>query len=165
MPQNQALGIHFYFNAGVPSTKPTSWNKCGIVDTLALKPQRETIDQEGPVPGCMALVDVIEVSRKMGFTVKVKQTEALFWQLLLQSLPLTPGANVQFNPSEGGLVKGWAKFQAYDQNEVPVLNIELWCAIDISSPPTLGGKQLVTYEIEGKVIRNPLNTGSLTNLA
>lgn len=165
MPANQALGIHFYFNAGVPSTKPTSWTKRGIVDTLALKPTKDKIEQEGPLPGRMGRVDVIEAGRKMDFTVKVKQPDPLFWQLILQSLALTAGTNVQFNPLEGGLVKGWAKFQAYDQNDVLVLNCEVFCAIDVPAGVTLGGKQLVTHDVEGMVIENPLNTGSLSNFA
>lgn len=165
MPANQTLGIHFFFDAGSPSTKPTAWTNRGIVDTLNLKPIKDKIEQEAPLPGKMGRVDVIEAGRKMDFTVKMKQTGPLFWQLLFQSLALTPGANVQFNPMEGGLVKGWAKFQAYDQNDVLVLNCELFCAIDVPAGASLGGKQLVSHDIEGMVIENPLNTGSLSNFA
>jgi hypothetical protein len=165
MPQNQSLGIHFFFNAGVASTKPTTWTKRGIVDTLTLKPTKDKIEQEGPLPGRMGRVDVIEAGRKMDFTVKLKQTDPLFWQLILQSLALTAGTNVQFNPLEGGLVKGWAKFQAYDQNDVLTMNVEVWCCIDVPAGATLGGKQFVTHDVEGMVIENPLNTGSLSNFA
>jgi hypothetical protein len=165
MPATQTLGIHFYFTAGntKPATSP-AWIKRGIVDTLALKPTRDKIEQEGPLPGRMGRVDVIEAGRKMDFTVKMKQPDPLFWQLVFSSLALATG-NVQFNPLEGGLVKGWAKFQGYDQNDVLVVNVEVFCAIEMPAGTTVGGKQLVSGDIEGMVIENPLNTGSLNNLA
>lgn len=163
MAQNKYLGIHFYFDAG--STKPGTWTKRGIVDTVQIKTTRDKIEQEAPLPGRMGRVDVIEAGRKQDFTVKLKQPDPLFWQHVFASAALAAGSSVQFNPLEGGLVKGWAKFQAYDQSDVLVLNVELYCALDMPAGATLGGKNLLGGDIEGMVIENPLNTGSLNQLA
>lgn len=162
MPSNQVFGIHFYFTHG--RTKPGTWVKRGIVDKLQLKPMNEVIEQEGPAPGHIARVDVIGAARKLDFTVSLKQTDPLFWQLAFNTEQLSAGSAVNFNPNGGGLVIGWAKFQAYDQSDVLRVNVEQLCSIEMPGGVTLGGKQITTGDLEGKVINDPLNVGSLTDL-
>lgn len=171
MPRSQSLGIHFFFvrdglNSASVSAKPSSWLNLGVVDDLDIDPKDKLSEIIGPAPGRRDRLDVVLTERVIDFSANLKQVASQIWQLAWGSLPFdatTTPTDYQFNPNEGGLVKGWAKFQGYDHDNVLRVNVEMWCALQLASPLKLGA-DVVSPQVRGLVIRNTLNTGSMLQL-
>lgn len=172
MPTKVHLGNHVWFcpySAGVSdaSTKPAtgSFTKVGPCTSLTVTPTVDSRVIKVPNPGVNQVEDVIAISQDLTISAHIVATEKLFWQLLWQSLALTAGSSVQYNPGEGvGLVKAWIKIQQYDQSNALFNTVDLWSALTIGGGVQFG-EAPIEFDLGGQVMHSTLNTGQIETLS
>lgn len=112
----------------------------------------------GGQQGGLVLKDHIQLSQETKITFKNNELSALPIQALFGTLDLT-AASVQANPTEGKrLVKGWLRFQAYDQDHVQRLVGILYGSLKITSVDPWSGRNVARAAFEFNLIRAAGNT-------
>lgn len=140
-----------------PNATDPKWLDFGNV---SLKPKNSTEVDEimGGAPGKRVLMDVVETSAKMSIEIKCKELSNIIFELLFGAESLEAGG--QYNPLEGGEVKGWLKFQQYDQKNALINTVDVY--VYLKRPSDLDeGEKTVSATIEALVLWSSLNTGNL----
>lgn len=126
-------------NDGADSVPAPLWMPLGIIADAQEKISSTEVEIYKPSPGTLSLADVKESKFKREVTLKVSECSNLMWLALRRALKTTSprtGAMGQHVPLTGGTIKGWLKFQSYDQDSnSQVLAEQVWCQlkVDVSS--------------------------------
>jgi hypothetical protein len=171
----KVIGNHaFYFRDGdaftVPSAgtagrndKPgaadTGWVDLGIINDLEFEHQREERDIFAPSPGQLRLYDVLETKRLLSARFTAQEMSPLVFELLFGTLKLT-SASTQYNPLEGTVKKGWVKLQQYDEADQAFNTVDIYAHLKIGGAVAFND-QVVTAQLEARVLHSTLNTGTL----
>lgn len=145
-----------------PGATDTSWGKLAVVKTLEIDPGNQTpYELTEPAPGLLQRTDVIMPGSLPVWSVTLKELDVLAFELAFNTLALTTGST-QFNPGErNATVKGWVKFQAYDQLNNSVTTVDSYASISLKSGITFDPTQVTEVQLEIKPLFSTLNTGSL----
>lgn len=178
------LGSHCYFaregdeideiTVG-PESKPdndpvSNWTSLGIVGDFTVDPQMSEIIIKRPAPGQMVDADVIETNRQGIYGLMLKQASELAWELLFGAKPINQAAET--NPgayaplSRTTAVKGWFKFQQYDQNNTLINVTDVWAHVKIDGAVTFAEAQTeeIRFQFRLRQLYSSLNSGVLSNL-
>lgn len=179
-PSSVLIGSHGYFwQDGQPFTLPApgttgreshadasdpGWANryLGIVGTCRIQSARgEGVEVWAPSPGQLRLHDVIASKSDIMVSFTLQQLTPLAFQLLFGTAALD-SSSTQWNPTAGpGRVKGWLKFQAYNQDNVLVTVADLYSSVSVPEDVTLDPAALVEVTVEARLLTSSLNTGSL----
>jgi len=184
MPQSILVGNHLYFaregtvvdtltvgREAKPDNSPTTnWTSVGLVSSATVETSQNDIDIFKPSPGRLRLYDVLEGKRDMSITCTIEEASPLMWELLFGSQPIPStglGAGVFAPLSRTGKVKGWFKFQQYNQADQLISVVDVYCVADIDGAVEFGGDQsaVITFSLKLRVLSSPLESGQLSNLA
>ena len=145
-----------------PGANDTSWGKFAVVKTIEIDPGNQTpYELTEPAPGLLQRSDVIMPGSLPVYSVTLKELDATAIELIFNTLALT-SSSTQFNPGERNTtVKGFWKFQTYDQNNDPVFTLDTYGAISLKSGVTLDPTQVTEVQVEIRPLFSTLNTGSL----
>lgn len=140
-----------------PGSDDTGWLDLGHIDFNS-KPTTEKEEIVRNVPGARMLYDVLHTKKGLTHALTLHELQNIVFELLFGTLDLS-GAG-QYNPLEGGPVKGWLKLQEYDQNDTLVNTHDGYVYLAPPSDITRDDKH-VTCEIEAMLLYSTLNTGTL----
>lgn len=164
-------GIHLWIapeaNGFSATTKPSQdadWLAAGHVSELVIDPQVTERVVRAAAPGKVRRLDVVETARETNVRVTLEQTNRWLYESIFGADTLAAGTDVQFNPEEGGTLRGWVKLAAYDQDDTLALTVDLWCRIKAAGPMTIGTGNSITCELELQTLYSSLNTGQIEDL-
>jgi hypothetical protein len=169
-------GHLYFFRDGVAYTDPTSGtsgreskpgsNDTGWIDLGVNENIQPDSTQSGEdvlmkgTPGMRREYDVIAISRILNIRFQLQELSALAYEQIFRTEALS-SASSQFNPLEGGQLKGWLLIQPYDQNDQALGPITVYGRLQVTSPPTFGAAR-TTIDMEHKVLHSTLNSGTLS---
>jgi hypothetical protein len=169
MPASQIFGCHFFFVVEGASSSQTqrpsfaSGDEVGYVTEMNIEPVIEEREIWAPNTGRLYRMDVREFKRAHNVSVTVEQTSATFWRTLLNTLSLTAGSNVQYNPNEGTTLRGWSQFQFYDDTNTLINTLAIWSRLKIA--PVRFGPELTRGEFQVMELYSSQNNGTFATLA
>lgn len=115
-----------------------------------------------PLPGRARAVDVIEYNVDLFYRMTLHVHDALLLELTRGTGALSASVS-QFNQLEGFDVKGWFKFQIYNQAEALILTEDAWCHINVTGEPTYDPESEHTrVDVECTVLHSTKNTAATT---
>lgn len=183
MPQSILVGNHLFFaregetidavvvsRTAKPDNSPTTnWTSVGIVSAASV--QRETTDIEifRPSPGRMQLHDVLETKPDLTITCTVDEASPLMWELCFGSLKIDPAASTNpgaFVPlARTGKVKGWFKFQQYNQADQLISVVDVYGYAEIDGAVEFGDQTaVVSFSLKIRRLKADAESGQLSNL-
>jgi hypothetical protein len=149
-------------NSGADSTSAPIWTPLGIIADAQEKVSSTKIEVYAPSPGTLQLSDVRETKFKRELTLKIGECSNVMWLVLRRALlitsPLT-GAIGQFVPLTSGTIKGWIKFQAYNQDtNAQELIEQTWCQFSVDGAVSYGSDKAVEFSASVLQLRSSLNS-------
>ncbi len=168
MPKATYYGPHFFFSSvakGATSSSKGTFVDYGKINKAVIRGDGDAREVLAPYPNVLKRIGVVGTRRVTDFTLTFVEASPLHFIAAFGTAWFDGGTAVQFNPNEGdGLVRGWAKLQLYDGDWVtganPTAVIDMWSVLKCSELDL--SNDLVNAVVEGMVIENTLNTGSLT---
>ena len=142
-----------------PGAEDTGWINFGRVMNWNLDTQVEEKQIWAPSPGSIELHDIIETKKVLGADWEVNDLSPLAIELMFKTGPLS-SSSTQYNPNEGGTVKGWLKGQQYDHTNTLVNTFDKWIHLRINGP-TQFGEDIVKPKMKAMTLYSILNTGAL----
>jgi hypothetical protein len=183
MPQSILVGNHLFFaregdtidtvvvsRTAKPDNAPTTnWTSIGLVSSASVEQTRSDIEIFRPSPGRMVLHDVLESKQDLSISCTVEEASPLMWELLFGSLEIDPTAATNpgaFVPlARTGKVKGWFKFQQYNQADQLVSVVDIYGYAEIDGAVEFGDQSaVVSFSLKIRRLKSDLESGQLTNL-
>ncbi|WOO43160.1 hypothetical protein [Rubellicoccus peritrichatus] len=181
MPRSILIGNHLFFARegdsidGVtvardakPDTDPeANWTDVGIISSASIENSKNELEIWGPSPGRLALQDVLLSRQDLMIRATLEEASPMLWELLFGAVGAidTSGTGAFVPLAKRGFVKGWWKFQQYDQNDVAINLVDVWGRADITGAVDFGDQQqVITYELEIRLLNSALNSGVLSNI-
>lgn len=183
MPQSILVGNHLYFardgvtidsvlvsRTAKPDNDPTTnWTNVGIVSSASVQIDKQDIDIWRPSPGRMQLHDVLESRPDLTITCTIEEASPLMWELCFGSLLINPSA--QSNPgaflpmARTGKVKGWFKFQQYNQADQLISVVDIFGYAEIEGAVEFADQTtVVSFSLKIRRLKSDLESGQLSNL-
>lgn len=140
-----------------PGATDPGWLDLGHVDINTKATVSEEVIKRN-MPGRRVDYDVLQTGRELTHNLTLHELQNLVFELLFGATDLTAAG--QYNPLEGGNVKGWLKVQEYNQNDTLINTHDVYVYV---KPPGdfKRDDKYVRCEVEMRVLWSSLNTGNL----
>lgn len=142
-----------------PNAGDAAWVSLGVVDELDVDHVVDDKEIFAPTPGKKRLYDLVRIKDEITIKAVLEEMQAeimkLQWGMLASF-----GTSGQFNPLEGGNIKGWLKAQQYDQNDALVNTVDIYVHLKLDGALKYGN-DIVKPSLEIRVLHSTLNTGNL----
>lgn len=137
----------------IPSDEDTSWVEIGSLKSIRATPARGDAQEVWvPAPGGLRLKNVIRPKRQLKFNLTSQDISPLVIELLFGTAPLT-SASTSFVPlALGGSLKGWIRFEWYDQSDAKRITAHVYVELVIADVTDLDAEKLVEVHFEAQAL-------------
>lgn len=145
-----------------PDTTPEeNYTKVASVEDWEPMFQPKIVTRRSPTPGRYQDRASIMTSSEMTYAISLQEwTEMTFAELCLGGNK--PVAGVFVPGSQTSLLTGWWIMQGYDQNDLPIVTLNVWAEATLK--PYKFGEKLDAYALNLRQLYSSLNTGEAENL-
>jgi len=167
--ENFVLGSHAYFardgstitlpspgTSGpgvIPANGDASWVEIGTLKNVRATPARGDAQEIwAPSPGGLRLKNVIRPKRHLKFNLTSQDVSPLVIELLFGTGPLTE-ASATFTPlAQGGALKGWLRFDWYDQTDSKRITVHVYVELIVADDTDLDAEKVVEVHFEAQTL-------------
>lgn len=146
-----------------PGGGDTIWTagNFGPCEEFKLAPESEQAEIMGGTPGGLVLINKITLAKRLKLSFTSQQLDSISAQAMFGTLALTSSGG-QANPLEGDpMLKGWLKFQGYDDQGNQKMVFDAWGCLKVTDLDPWSGKNPFKAKFEFEVLYNTLNTITL----
>lgn len=118
-----------------------------------------------PTPGIIQLYDVIEKGAEMTIKFTSQEVNPLAIQAMYRTQQQLGQAGGAFNPISAPPLHGWFHTELYDQNNIFIENLDVYCLFRITGGWSSKEGAPLKPQYELNVLYSTLNVGSLTSSA
>lgn len=145
-----------------PDTSPeTNWTKLPSIERFEPNRTVQRVKRMSPNPGVYKTRKVINTGAELTLNFGLQEfTPMMLAELLLGGTQPVAGV---FEPNGRGIdLEAWLKLQAYDQDNIRIITLDVYVALSIASYQFQNG--IEPYTLVAEVLYSSLNSGLIENL-
>lgn len=141
-------------SSNVPGDADTSWTEIGDLKEVRATPARgDALEVWVPNPGGLRLKDVIRAKRDIKWQFTSQSTSPLALEHLFGTAALTSSSATFVPLAKVGVLKGWLRWELYDQTDSKRITSKVYVELSIASDVTFDpDNKLVEVQWEARAL-------------